>query len=275
MLGKLMKYDLRSCLRKFWMLWAGLAALAMLNGYTINHVLDNSRFDGLLAFLFGVLPLILFFVLGIATAILILVFICDRFYKGLLGDEGYLAFTLPVSSAEHIASKALVSLILVVISGVVVVISAILLFSVGDWSNFSSFLARAAQRIREISWPKGTFGLVVEGIVFFLVGSLAQTLHIYLAIAVGHLARKHRVAYAILAYIGINIVLSIILNIIGSHGLSFLENLSFFMVDASGFHGSLRSVLLAGASLILSQIVLCTAFFFGTKAILDHRLNLE
>ena len=72
-----------------------------------------------------------------------------------------------------------------------------------------------------------------------------------------------------------NIALSIILNIIGSHGLSFLENLSFFMVDASGFHGSLRDVLLAGASLILSQIVLCAAFFFGTKAILDHRLNLE
>ena len=47
------------------------------------------------------------------------------------------------------------------------------------------------------------------------------------------------------------------------------------MVDASGFHGSLRDVLLAGASLILSQIVLCAAFFFGTKAILDHRLNLE
>ena len=87
-----MKYDLRSCLRKFWMLWSGLAALAVLNGYTINHVLDNSRFEGFLAFLFGVLPLILFFVLGIATAILILVFICDRFYKGLLGDEGYLAF---------------------------------------------------------------------------------------------------------------------------------------------------------------------------------------
>ena len=274
MLGKLMKYDLRSCLRKFWMLWAGLAALAMLNGYTINHVLDNSRFDGFLAFLFGVLPLILFFVLGIATAILILVFICDRFYKGLLGDEGYLAFTLPVNSAEHIASKALVSLILVVISGVVVVISAVLLFSIGDWSSFSSFLASVAQGIHEISWPKGTGGLVVEGIVFFLVGSLAQTLHIYLAIAIGHLARKHRVAYAILAYIGINIVLSILANIIGSHGLSFLENLSFY-IDSTGFHGSLRSVLLTGGSLILSQIVLCAAFFFGTKAILDHRLNLE
>ena len=111
MLGKLMKYDLRSCVRKFWMLWAGLGALAILNGFTINHVLNNNSFEGFLAFLFGVLPLILFFILGVATAILILVFICDRFYKGLLGDEGYLAFTLPVSSAEHIASKALVSLI--------------------------------------------------------------------------------------------------------------------------------------------------------------------
>ena len=232
MLGKLMKYDLRSCLRKFWMLWAGLAALAVLNGYTINHVLDNSRFEGFLAFLFGVLPLILFFVLGIATAILILVFICDRFYKGLLGDEGYLAFTLPVSSAEHIASKALVSLILMIISAVVVVISATLLFSVGDWSSFSSFLATVSQRIREISWPKGTGGLVAEAVLFFLVGSLAQTLHIYLAIAIGHLAKKHRVAYAILAYIGINIVFSILANIIGSHSISLLENYSFYLDDA-------------------------------------------
>ncbi|MBQ6428295.1 MAG: hypothetical protein IJK03_05915 [Oscillospiraceae bacterium] len=274
MLGKLMKYDLRSCVRKFWMLWAGLGALAILNGFTINHVLNNNSFEGFLAFLLGVLPLILFFILGVATAILILVFICDRFYKGLLGDEGYLAFTLPVSSAEHIASKALVSLILVVISGVVVMISAFLLFSVGDWTNFSSFLASVAQGIREISWPKGTGGLVVEMILFILAGSLAQTLHIYLAIAIGHLAKKHRVAYAILAYIGINIVLSMIANIIGSHGFKFLENLSFY-IDSSGFHGSLRSALITGASLIFSQLVLCAAYFFGTKVILDRRLNLE
>ena len=275
MLGKLMKYDLRSCLRKFWMLWAGLAALAILNGYTINHVLNNNAFEGFLAFLFGVLPLILFFVLGVATAILILVFICDRFYKGLLGDEGYLAFTLPVSSAEHIASKALVSLILVVISGFVVAISAFLLFSVGDWTNFSSFLASVARGIREIAWPKGTAGLAVELVLFLLVGSLAQTLHIYLAIAIGHLAKKHRVAYAILAYIGINIVLSIVANMLGSHGFKFLENLSVYIVDSSGFHGSLRSALLAGASLIFSQLVLCADYFFGTKVILDRRLNLE
>ena len=88
MLGKLIKYDFRSCIRRFGPLWLGMVALAVINGFTIGHVLDNGSITGWAQFAFGVMPLILLIVLWTAVAIMSLVFVCERFYKGLLGDEG-------------------------------------------------------------------------------------------------------------------------------------------------------------------------------------------
>ena len=59
MLGKLMKYDLRSCLRKFGPLWIAAVALSVLIGLSFRYVVDiegGSR--GLITFLLGVLLLI-------------------------------------------------------------------------------------------------------------------------------------------------------------------------------------------------------------------------
>ena len=122
MLGKLIKYDFRSCIRKFGPLWLGLAALAVINGFTIGHVLDNDRVTGWAQFMLGVLPLILLIVLWTGVGIMTLVFICERFYKGLLGDEGYLMQTLPVTTEEHILSKAIVATLLELITGLVAIV---------------------------------------------------------------------------------------------------------------------------------------------------------
>ena len=41
MLGKLMKYDLRSGIRTFALIWIGLAALAAINGLTLRIAFDG------------------------------------------------------------------------------------------------------------------------------------------------------------------------------------------------------------------------------------------
>ena len=56
MLGKLIKYDFRSCIRRFGPLWLGMVALAVINGFTIGHVLDNGSITGWAQFAFGVMP---------------------------------------------------------------------------------------------------------------------------------------------------------------------------------------------------------------------------
>lgn len=59
MLGKLMKYDLRSGIRTFSLIWIGLALLGAINGLTIRFVLAGDTQSGLVSFVFGVLPMIL------------------------------------------------------------------------------------------------------------------------------------------------------------------------------------------------------------------------
>ena len=113
MLAKLMKYDLRSCLRKFGPLWLAVIALSALIGLSFRYVIDApGGQSGLVIFLLGVLPSMVLFGLFVAMAVMALIFVIQRFYRGLLGDEGYLMFTLPASAGAHIASKGLTALIL-------------------------------------------------------------------------------------------------------------------------------------------------------------------
>lgn len=50
MLGKLMKYDLRSGIRTFSLIWIGLALLGAINGLTIRFVLAGDTQSGLVSF---------------------------------------------------------------------------------------------------------------------------------------------------------------------------------------------------------------------------------
>ena len=273
MLGKLIKYDFRSCIRKFGPMWLGLAALAAINGFTIGHVLDNGNITGWLQFALGFVPLILLFVLWTALAIMALVFICERFYKGLLGDEGDLSRTLPVTTQQHIASKLIVATLLGLITALVALVSGALLLAVYK----PQLLGEIAQNLRELlSYVDGRAALIIfEYLLFVLVGSAVSTLHIYAAICLGHLAKSHRVAWAIGAYILINVAVSNILALCAP----LLEKIPeewFFTFDELGFHfrgfGAVAG-LIGGA--IAAELIVGAIYFLVTNYILRNRLNLD
>lgn len=275
MIGKLIKYDFRSMLRKFLPLWAGLAVLGLLNGFTIRHVLANQRIDGLGNFLLGVLPLILLIVLGTILGVLTLVFICQRFYQGLLGPEGYLMFTLPVSSAEHILSKSISALLLMVLTALVFFLSGFLLLTALDGEEFFSVLGEIPGAIRELELPRSTPWLILEGLLYSLVSALSSVLHIYAAIALGHLASRHRVGWSMLAYVGLNTVLSTGLYSLGIGNLGTkLDKLGIRYAE-SGFQGAMASLAGVLGVLLLISLILGVIFFLITKWILDKSLNLE
>ena len=262
MLGKLMKYDLRSGIRTFSLIWIGLALLGAINGLTIRFVLAGDTQSGLVSFVFGVLPMILLVALYVAMGIFVLVFIIDRFYKGLLGNEGYLMFTLPVTSTAHIASKALTSMIFSVASAIVALLSGVLLMAVLTPLNFSD----VAQAFQEAGRT--------------LIAAAVSILQIYTAISIGHLAKKNRGWFALLAYVGISIAFSIIMN----GCMSLLQSDAFpnvllnweFCLDDTGWHvqgvGMMASTIGIGIGL---ELLKGTGFFFATRAILSKRLNLE
>lgn len=283
MLGKLMKYDLRSGIRTFSLIWIGLAALAAINGLTLRIAFDGDIQSELANFIITVLPMVLLVALYVAMGIFMLVFIINRFYKGLLGDEGYLMFTLPVSVSEHIGSKLLTSMIFQIGSFAVAVLSGGLLFAVLAPPNFSDVaqaFQEAGRYLRVNTLPAGTGWVVAEFIVYTLIAAAVSILQIYTAISIGHLGKKNRGWFALLAYVGISIAFSIIMN----GCMSLLQSDAFpnvllnweFCLDDTGWHvqgvGMMASTIGIGIGL---ELLKGTGFFFATRAILSKRLNLE
>lgn len=285
MLGKLMKYDLRSGIRTFSLIWIGLAALAAINGLTLRIAFDGDIQSELANFIITVLPMVLLVALYVAMGIFMLVFIINRFYKGLLGDEGYLMFTLPVSVSEHIGSKLLTSMIFQIGSFAVAVLSGGLLLAVLAPANFSDVVAQAFQEagryLRVNPLPAGTGWVVAEFIVYTLIAAAVSILQIYTAISIGHLAKKNRGWIALLAYVGISIAFSIIMN--GCMSL-LLQSDAFpnvllnweFCLDDTGWHVQGVGMMASALGIYIGlDLLVGTGCFFATRAILDKRLNLE
>lgn len=267
MLGKLLKYEFRSMGRLLPMIYAAVFVIGLVLGVVIRPYARNesSSYADLLvegrnhaAGIFGTIYMILLLALAVITLVLIIL----RFYKNLLGQEGYLMHTLPVPKWALVASKTITSLIWVLIGIAVSAISLVLILHVsgvaGLWAGMLSIDLRNAGLAP---------GQVVFAICWMLVTILAVILRFYFSMAVGNLANRHKFAFAVLAFIIITVVIAILQNTV----------IAFSALDitlTSGVNGETFLNAMVVRELVF-QIILAAAFFTGTTWILQKRLNLE
>ena len=204
MLGKLLKYDFRSMGKQFAFIWPAALVMALLNRFTIGS-LDSSDVT---RELFSGVAMLVYVAILIALFVIALIFVIQRFYLGLLGDEGYLMFTLPVHPWQLIASKAICALAATTVS-ILVALCSILLLVPGAMSEllgvFPAFFAALGRE-----GGQGAL-LLTELLLAALVGGLAGFFQLYLAMAIGHLFGKNRIALSVVAYIAIQAVLNTVL----------------------------------------------------------------
>lgn len=132
MFGKLMKYELKSLLKGLLPLYGAILAVALINAVMASFGIGNS-IDGLPQ----VTAIMLYFGLCVAVAVVTFLVIIQRFYKGLLGQEGYLMFTLPVPTWQLTLSKLLGAVITTILSGIVGMLSILILGSLNiNWGLF-------------------------------------------------------------------------------------------------------------------------------------------
>lgn len=272
MIGKLMKYELRSMLRTFLPMWGILLIVALMNRFTL-------QVEALQDWLNGVPTIILMFVyvMGImAIAIVAVIFIVQRFYNGLLKDEGYLMFTLPVTSGQLIWAKCLTASILLICTtlvcvlsiGVMVVSNDVILEMRDGFREALLYAPEEAKQLMEMMVP-----MTVMGVVVGCVGMIVTTMQAYLAMAIGQLANKHRVGFSILAYIGINIALSSIgTSLMATNLPNWVDQLDTAKLDTMSVSGVIW--IMMGITLVLELIQL-VIFYFPTNWILKNKLNLE
>lgn len=286
MLIKLYKYDMKSIIRQIlpiWMLAPVLSVFFALSIRTSNKEFIDSE-NGIAEYFLGdaIIPIILGFVLfGVFIAIIVLtiLFIVQRFWKGLLGDEGYLMFTLPVKPRDLIISKTLSSLTITALSLLDAFISFTCIVAVfeGGFVYLKEFFSLMFEDMRELL--KGLFiPFMILLALSFIAGIIENIYRIYVSMAIGQLFINHRIAASVIAYMIIGVILNIIstllFSVISLLGVSgFINevnrfNLVFNLIPEPG-------VIFAGLiiSLICSVIVII-AFHVATGMIFKKKLNL-
>lgn len=266
MFGKLLKYDFRSMLKQFAFVWPAALALGLVNRFTLNHFVTST--SDAMETISGITMLVYIAIL-MAMFIIAVIFVIQRFYKGLLGDEGYLMHTLPVRPRQLIGSK-LVCAVVVTFVSILVAVASILLIIPLDASDYGAFFRALGEMHRDYGADFVFFW--VELLVLLLVGMAESFLMLYAAMAIGHLAHKNRVLWSVVAYIAINTAVDVLTGSLIDIHLSFdahrFEHMLGGISQWGAWHASIWSVIAVTA-------VFGAVFYAAASYILGKKLNLE
>lgn len=275
MLRKLMKYEFKATARWFFPLYIAIVLFALISRTLIstqsveNDIIKNLR--GILTTI-SILAYVLLFV---GTMVISLVVVVQRFYKSLLGNEGYLMFTLPVKTWQHTTSKLLIAMLWNVLSALIGFCSIILFIPSGEMSKM----------INELSEIMGVFNasFFILGGLILLINIARTIIEIYAAISLGHIFNKHRIILSFAFYIGINtisqVVYMLILPFVSSPFVKVIsEDISFGVSiehNSFSFANMVPQLMTLSVIILVISIILSAGYYIATNYLLKTKLNLE
>ena len=277
MTGKLMKYEIKSSMKLMAVIWAALIAASLLFSLSLHVLTDIAveRPGGGISFAIGIFEFItglMYFAVFVALIVATLVIVIMRFYKGLLGDEGYLMHTLPVKPWQLITSKGIIAALIVMISVLVAFLSILVLAGVSGLETIPEMFGALGAIWEEE--PRMVL-VIVEAIILLVLSVLKSVYQKYAALAIGQLSNKHRILLSLGAYIGISMIMSILFLLIvaASDSVGTISWLSVFIAnnDSDPFAISQMAI---GIMFVLTAVQLA-AFHVVTERILSLKLNLQ
>lgn len=279
MFGKLMKHEWRATAPTQGLLALASLGVGILAGITLRLLFTFSdELPEILAATMGASIGFMFLAIIICAAAMSILLMV-RFYKHKFTDEGYLTFTLPVSSHQVFLSAALNNLIWLVISFLTVILSFAAFFLIGT---------AGVPEMQEVQEFFDTFGITLET---FLPEGLSDCLFIYVlqyivalpysvvivmtCLTVGAtIAKKHKILAAIGFYYALS-WLSGIFNGIVSVVLS-LNNAD--LLDSFNQEAYLQymqnTVITTGIISLVWQLALILGGYLLSTRLMSRKLNL-
>lgn len=272
MLGKLIKYDVKSTWRGF----AGIYISILLGVVIVPFVFNNIN-NEIINIAIG------FMAFGIVIAVVVVMIgnLFKIFNTNVFSKEGYLTMTLPVKSRQIIASKLIVSSMWIVLTGLVCVTGLFiftLLISPTSFIEITDALQLLFTQLDGVS----TLTIILLGIGI-IMSSLKEVAKLFLACSIAHLKQldRFRVPAGILSYFAFSWfetfivqVFAVIWKLVSPNPdllllqieqLSNPESMNQFLGIFNGFIG-------LG---ILYAIFLTALFSFGNIWILNNKLDLD
>lgn len=273
MLGKLLKYDLKSTLKVMLPIYVALIIISIINKiFLFSNWNQSNNYSSFLGDTLFFILNALYIVIIVGTLILTLLVAIQHFYKNLLCDQGYLMWTLPVKTSHHILSKFLVSIFWYIASLFIIFLSTFI-----SLPNIFSEISISIGEFFDIFYSlfNGNLGTMIAIIFFFITALLtsigSSIMSFYACIAIGHLSTKHKILASVLAYLAISTILQMIGSIIFS--LIFSLDISSKIEALIPYLSSLIVFCFAIPTII--NILTIGIFYAITHFILSKKLNLQ
>lgn len=250
MLTKLLKYEFRATARVMLPLYLILLATALGANLSTRGMGD-----------LGTLLVLAFALAILAVFIMSVVIMAQRFRQNLLGDEGYLMFTLPVSVHHHLWAKMIVSAVWFAASLLAVILAAMLSVS-GQRELLEFFREFGRMQLSPGEWAN-FYTFLLELVVLGFVSSFTLCLQFYASMAVGYSFSSHKTLWSVGAFLLLSMVSSVVTSI-----LDFDIDFDEVGLLAPGPVHLLMWVVIAGCIVVGAVYYCITAYF------LKNRLNL-
>lgn len=270
MLGKLLKYEIKASGRILLPIYGAVLIMGVISTLFVRTTPDMDWSNTVMTAL-TVVSVVLFFGLIFAALCLSFVISIMRFKKNLLGEEGYLMNTLPVSTWQNIAAKLIIALLYQIISFIVAVIAGILFVVVGANAPVGEIFDAFAEVFRIIYSPLGNvFWLyAAEFCILMLISLAGANMMIYASMSVGHSMNSHKVISSVAVFLGFYIVGQIINSFLLAGATAFYDSAGSYAISAS----YRPQPMILGA--IVLELAYAAAYFFITKYFLKRKLNLQ
>ena len=267
MLTNLIAFDLKNSARLLVPLHIALLIFTILGRITLGSDFLMQMPDEIFALL-----VIFYVMMVIVVGVISSFYFIYWFYKNLFTDEGYLMHTLPVKPWQLITAKGVSALIIVCASVIVSILSIMILAGTGSFGAIVEFCDLIREMFREE--PKVIL-VAAEFLVLAILSLLKSIYQIYASLSIGQLAGKHRILLSLGAYVGINIVITV------------LAVLIMMLLDVTGaLNGwsslslnTVNDMLNAGQAVLgffaAVTVIQLAAFHVITERILSLRLNLQ
>ena len=251
---KLLKYEWKACARTCLPLY-GVLILMSLISRMLYVIPKNASLDFMLPAIGSMLYMGVMMAAFVVTAVILI----QRFYKNLLGSEGYLMFTLPVTVTQHLLSKTIIAVVMIGLSGLSALIS---IFIFADKMILS--MDEVWQAFTGLSNLLADLG--IEGMALFL----------YMCIALGHLASRHRLLMSIVWYVVLSTALQVLMLMVmmgvgNAVPQPFVDLMKVWWSGITPMGAAHLMLRFCCVFTLLSDAV----YFLVTRWILVHKLNLE
>lgn len=270
MFTKLLKHEWRATRGMLGTLCLVCLGASLLGGVTMRYLMIASTQDAqqnaivVLNVLAMVAAMIVVAVAGVAGLFLYI----GRFYKSRFTDEGYLTFTLPVSTHQNLLSSMVNSAIGMVIV-FFVICAALMIWLMIGFTGIPDFYQTLWEKLPEL-WEvfmricgQMPWKYVVLFLLNVLTGSVCELMVLMLSVTIGSIiAKKHKILAAVGVYYGIHVALSMV--------NSFLMAMGAF----SGVDGKVWMLRFFNSTAVLMALISVAGYFF-MYWLVDRKLNLN